>query len=251
MNIKVISQNVMCWEKEGIGTYDIRRPLLNKVFKNYGADIIGLQEVTERWADYFDTDLSDLEKLLVYRGKNNKEAVPIYWNKNKLEALESGHFWLSETPEKESWGWNACCLRITCWVLFEDKNTHKRFAFVNTHLDHISKEARINGLQLICDFIKNKFGENMPLILTGDFNAQPYSETIAKADSLLNNSRNAAKETTDEITFHGYSRESHQIIDYIYISSHIQCNKFQVIKEFDSQNNPQSDHYGILADIII
>ena len=84
MSIKIISQNVMCWEKENIGTYAIRRPLLKKVFLNYNADIIGMQEVTNVWEEYFDKDLKDFKKLLVYRGRKNKEAGPIFWKDDKL-----------------------------------------------------------------------------------------------------------------------------------------------------------------------
>lgn len=252
MPIKIISQNVMCWERDVVGTYEIRRPLLNTVFHNYGADIIGMQEVTEDWEKYFDQDLKDFGKLLVYRSINNKEAVPIYWKKDRLDVIDSGHFWLSETPEKESVGWDAACIRITCWILFKDKETKKEFVFVNTHLDHVGKNARINGLQLIFDFIKEKFGENIPIVLTGDFNARPDSETVQKADSFLNNSRTIAKDTTNELTYHAYNREGEipGIIDYIYLSQNIECEKFEVIKEFDG-NKPQSDHYGILAEINI
>lgn len=250
MSIKVISQNVMCWEKENIGTYAIRRPLLKKVFRDYDADIIGMQEVTNVWEKYFDKDLKGFKKLLVYRGKKNKEAVPIFWKDDKLEALDYGHFWLSETPDTESFGWNAACLRITCWILFKIKENGKTFAFVNTHLDHISEEARINGLKLIRSFIEKRFGKDTPLVLTGDFNALPDSETVKNANKLFNDARKVAKETTEEITFHGYSDSINQIIDYIYLSSDIKCDKFQVIKEFDG-SNPQSDHYGLLAEINI
>ena len=250
MSLKIISQNVMCWQKEQIGTYEQRRPLLKKVFRDHGADIIGMQEVTEYWEKAFDEDLHDFGKLLVYRGQNNKEAVPIYWRKDNLKPLDSGYFWLSETPEKESIGWNASCLRITCWVLFEQIDTGKKFAFVNTHLDHISKEARINGIQLICDFINNRFGKEMPLILVGDFNTLPDSETSEKAKSLLNDARSIARETTDELTFHAYNPHAACTIDYIYLSDNISCNKFEVIKELND-GNPQSDHYGIMAEITI
>ena len=171
-----------------------------------------------------------------------KEAVPIYWRKDTLKPLDSGHFWLSETPDKESYGWGASFIRITCWVLFEEIKTGKKFAFVNTHLDHISKDARVNGIQLICDFISERFGKDMPLVLTGDFNATPDSETIEKANSLLNDARAVAKSSTDEITFHGYSEPD--------LSKNIECDKFELVKEFN-ENMPQSDHYGIMAEINI
>lgn len=248
MSLKIISQNVMCWGIENLSSVKIRKPLLSSVFKNHGADIIGMQEVTEEWEKIFDQELKDFGKLLIYRGKNDREAVPIYWKKDRLDVLDKGYFWLSETPEKESLGWDAACLRITCWIMFRERKTNKEFTFVNTHLDHRGEKAQINGLQLIFDFIKNKFGDGIPLILTGDFNAVPGSETIKKADSLLNDSRNIAENTTSGITYHGYRNENQKIIDYIYLSRGIKCKKFEIIKELDAFGRPQSDHYGIMAE---
>ncbi len=247
MSINVISQNVMCWEKEELGTYKIRRPLLKRVFNNYDADIIGMQEVTERWEKYFDNDLKNFDKLLVYRSESSKEAVPIYWNKNKLTVVDSGYFWLSETPEVSSSSWNSGCVRITCWVLFKIKESGKVFAFVNTHLDHASELARINGIKLIDSFIKNKFGSDIPLVLTGDFNSSPNSETIKTANNFLNDTRHIASKTTTDLTFHAYQPDANVIIDYIFVSKNIKCSEFKIIKELDDKGRPQSDHFGVFA----
>ncbi len=246
--IKVISQNAMSWEHKEFGPFDRRRPLMKKAVEN--ADIIGFQEVIPTWKSFFDTDLEGYDHILVYRSEKNLEATPIYWKKDKFNVLDSGHFWLSETPEKESFGWDAKCVRITCWVLFENIETGNKFAFVNTHLDHRGETARINGIQLICDFINRKFGKDMPIILTGDFNAQPGSATIEKANSLLTDARASAKESTDNYTFHGFEHQCNAIIDYIYISDNIECEKFETIRVQDGVYI-QSDHLGICATLNI
>ena len=45
----------------------------------------------------------------------------------------------------------------------------------NTHLDHISDEARINGIRVVLDKIAQFGGK--PSIIMGDFNAKENSET--------------------------------------------------------------------------
>ncbi len=247
MSIKVMSQNVMCWEEPEIGTYERRYPLLQRALTAHGADVIGLQEVKPNCKEFLDKILPDFEHILIYRDEKSMEATPIYWNPKTLTALDRGHFWLSETPEVCSRGWDGKCVRIACWVLFEEKESGKRFAFVNTHLDHKGEEARQQGIRLVCDFIKSKFGDT-PLVLTGDFNARPDSPTIATADTLLWDARRVAKESTSEPTFHGFHKQVNSIIDYIYLSPDIECSRFELIKETDGPS-VQSDHYGIMATI--
>lgn len=245
MSIKVISQNVMCWERED-NSYRERRKMLRRVFELHSADLIGLQEVTPKWKKYFDRDLKDFDGIFKYRGEESLEAVPIYWKRGKFEKIDGGYFWLSETPEKESKSWGTACTRITTWVCLKDKTTGKSFAYVNTHLDHISELARVEGIKLIVRFIAEKFGKDMPLILTGDFNAEPGSETIRIAGELLRDTRHIAKSTTDEITWHAYGEHKSQIIDYVFVSEGVKCSKFEVIKETDGAT-VQSDHYAVAA----
>ena len=246
MSMQVISQNVMSWEMEGGALFAERRPLMKKAVQ--GADVIGFQEVIPFWKDAFDQDLPEYDSILVYRSETNLEATPIYWKKERFEKKDAGHFWLSETPEKESFGWGAACVRICCWVLLHDKQDDKDFIFVNTHLDHVSEEARIKGIQQICEFIRSKFGETMPLLLTGDFNAVPGTPTIDAADALLTDVRKASGSNNFENTYHGYGKNEGCCIDFIYMNRQLDCSKFEVIKERDGQAI-QSDHFGLRAAI--
>lgn len=249
MSIKVMSQNVMCWEQEPDALFVNRRPLLKKAVLDSSADVVGFQEVKPNFTEYFAEDLEGFEHYTVYRGENQLEGTPVYWNPEKVKKLECGHFWLSETPEKESLGWDARCLRIACWVLFESIDDGKQFVFVNTHLDHRGEEARINGIKLVCKFIKEKFG-SMPLILTGDFNAEPTSPTIAAANELLTDARTACGISEFEPTYHGFEMKVNSVIDYIYLSTAVKCKGFTTVKKQDGVTI-QSDHYGLVAEIEI
>lgn len=247
--MKILSQNIMCWQQKPQGTYELRRPLIKRAVLESGAAAVGFQEVVPVWEEMLESDLAGWEHYLVYRHPDNKEATPVYWDPSKLTALERGHFWLSETPDVPSLGWDADCYRITTWVLFKEKESGKRFALVNTHLDHRGELARVNGITQICGFISEKFGKDMPLVLTGDFNATPDSPTLAKANELLTDARAAAKITTNAPTFHGFKNLG-STIDYIYISDNIVCNSFEIVDICDGDSR-QSDHFGVLADLTL
>ena len=117
---------------------------------------------------------------------------------------------------------------------------------MNTHLDHVSEEARIKGIQQICEFIRSKFGESMPLLLTGDFNAVPGTPTIDAADELLTDVRRASGSNNFEKTYHGYGKNEGSCIDFIYINEQLGCSKFEVVKECEGEAI-QSDHFGLRA----
>ena len=246
MSLRIMSQNVMCWGVEGESALEMRRPLMKRAVIESGADVIGFQEVTPAWKEYFDKDLSDFENYLVYRSEKSLEGTPIYWNPKRVKLLDKGHFWLSETPEVSSLGWDAACVRITCWALFREKESGKSFAFVNTHLDHKGMTAQKKGIEQICAFVRERFGAGMPLVLTGDFNAPPDSEVIKTANSLLCDSRFSARRTTDKPTFHGFGKCDPVTIDYIYLSKNIACEKFEIVNIHQKQTF-HSDHFGLIS----
>src|SRR3712207_169543 len=87
-------------------------------------------------------------------GKEAGEYAAIFYNTQRLKVLANGHFWLSQTPEKPSLGWDAACVRICTWGKFMDKMTGKKFYFFNTHMDHVGTVARQESARLIISRIK-------------------------------------------------------------------------------------------------
>ena len=244
--LKVMSLNVMCWEKEPYALFENRRPLIKKAVSESGPDVIVFQEVKPCWTEWFESDLKGYENYTVYRDESRPEGTPIYWNPQKVKKLECGHFWLSETPETESIGWDAACKRTALWALFEVIESGKKFVFVNTHLDHVGREAQINGIKLITDFVKQNFAETS-LVLTGDFNATPDSQVIGLTNEILVDARTVCGITEFEPTYHGFSDRG-IVIDYIYLSRDIKCTGFETIKT-EKDGTILSDHYGLVAGI--
>ena len=164
--------------------------------------------------------------------------------------LEFGTFGLSEQPEKpgvKSWG--TAYPRIATWGLFRVRATGKKFRFYNTHLDHRSELARVNGIKLIVEHAK-KNGKGEPMILTGDFNARPDSETYKIASKLLNDSKakSATKPLGPNATYHRFDGKRLLCLDYIFVSDNIRVLSHKVDDtRFDGKY--PSDHDPVVAEL--
>lgn len=108
-------------------------------------------------------------------GREEGEYAAIFYRKDLLKLLDSGNFWLSQTPDRPSLGWDAACIRICTWGKFEDKTTGKQFYFFNTHMDHVGTVARRESTRLILQRI-GQLAKSQPTILTGDFNVDQTDE---------------------------------------------------------------------------
>ena len=140
-------------------------------------DIIGFQEATPIHYEYLKKILVGYDNEMAYRDNFIlSEGCPIFYRTDKFEKVDSGSFWLSETPEVMSKDWGSEHYRICVYVILREISTGKEFAVFNTHLDHTSDEARINGIQVVLDKI-SEFGD-LPAYLMGDLNAKEDSKTI-------------------------------------------------------------------------
>ena len=244
MKISILTQNVMCWECPG-GEFDKRRERVRRLIRRLDPDLLGFQEVTKLWKSYFDEDLADYGSVFRYRGETDYEAVPLYYRKDRFDLEKSGWFWLSDTPDRESWGPGAGCRRITVWAILRERESGARLAFVNTHFDHVSTEARVLGVKVIRDFIeKNACG--LPVILTGDLNDLSYSEPIELLREFLTDSRLVAPKTGETNTHASrFGCPADASIDYIFTRG-ADVLTYSVEREADGPY-PQSDHYGVFV----
>ncbi len=157
-------------------------------------DVVGLQEVCPDQAQYLREQLPEFEFVGEHREADrvSGEASPVAYRKDKFEAEKSGTFWLSETPETPGVkGWGAACPRVCSYVVLRDKATGRRFAFANTHTDHVSALAREKGMLLVIERMK-EFGALTPIVFTGDHNCR---ETEAPALAVAAILKNALYET--------------------------------------------------------
>lgn len=249
--LKVMSYNIRLGSaQDGTNSWALRYTATGKMLEDQKPDVFGVQEALEYQVRYIE-EMCGYESVGVGRenGKKEGEHMSIFWNKKTVSMLKWGTFWLSDTPEKPSKGWDAECFRTATWALMKDKKTGKKFYFVNTHLDHKGTEAQKNGLKLIVDRIAEINPDGLPMILTGDFNIEPKNPALKDLDASMQSARKIAEKTDDHATYNGWGKSS-TMIDYIYVSGFSSCPEYQtVIKRYEDRKFI-SDHYPIFARLI-
>lgn len=247
-DVRVVSFNLRC---TGLGKTSIqyRAPMVEAQLEEIGADSMGFQEANYRWMSYLIKNLEDYDYVGVSRtnGKNLGEFSPIFYRKDKYEVVASDTFWLSKTPEKAgSKDWGSQNVRICTWAMLRNKATGECYVHFNTHLDHISSEARENQMKVLLEKVK-AFEGKYPIVLTGDFNDDIESVMYAEATEVLNDSRLLAPVTDDNGTYHDYGAKA-KLIDFVFVSDNVKPLVYHVI---DDQINGEylSDHFGIYVDM--
>lgn len=260
--IRVMSYNIRYDNPDdGINRWDNRKQRVGNLILFHRPDVIGLQEALLNQINWLENHLQDYEWIGVGRadGKNEGEFSPIFYNAERLEALEHNTFWLSSTPEKPSTGWDAALPRIVTWAHFRDRSTGEEFYAFNTHFDHRGEAARAESASLIINKIEGMAGEDIPVVLTGDFNAQPDSEPYSILTGALSDAFHATRlphygpEATYLDEDGGFSVSSGQggrRIDYIFTNELTTVLRHGILSTFRDGRFP-SDHLPVMADIAL
>ncbi len=250
--MKIMSFNVLCWGRDE-NSLETRIPLVVKTIRNQMPDILGTQESHKIWMDSICAAAPEYAYAGVGRddGKDEGEFSPVFYRKDKFELIDSGTFWLSETPEVPSKSWNTACIRICTWTVLCEKETGKRFAAVNTHLDHRSEEARVNGIKLVVQKLAS-FGD-MPVFCTGDFNTYEDSEAYRIITSdFMADSKYVTEDTDTGCTYTGFDPEAekeHSPIDFIFVKKDcVKVNSYKIIRDLIDGRLP-SDHYPVVSEV--
>ena len=202
-----------------------RREVMCDLVAYTAFDIFGSQEVCHDQLEYMLSRLPEYDYIGVARddGKQKGEYSPVFYRRDRFELLDSGTFWLSETPDKVSYGWDAACRRVCSWGYFKDKLTKKKFWFFNTHMDHKGKVARVEGAKLVISKINQMCGKGAKVILTGDFNVaqdSPAYKTFAESGLLKDSYELAPVKFAPTGTFNSFKVANHTTkrIDHIFVS---------------------------------
>ena len=250
--ITVISYNIRMGEaKDGTNSWEYRYPASAMMIEDQKPDVFGIQEAFDYQVRYMDEYCEGYKCVGVGRedGKSKGEHMSIFYNSKKIKMLKWGTYWLSETSDEPSKGWDAACMRTATWTLMKDKKSGKKFYYVNTHLDHVGVEARKKGLELIVNKIKEMNKEGYPMILTGDFNTKPDNHILDGLNSMMLSARNTAVKTDNGITYNGWGKGG-SVIDYIYYSGFTACTLFEVITKPYMERTYISDHFPIKAVLV-
>ena len=260
--MNIVSFNIrMDTPNDGENQWKFRKDCAADLIKFYNVDIFGAQEVLHHQLTDLLERLPDYDYVGVGRtdGKEKGEYAPIIYKKSRYAVVKTGNFWLAEDKNAVGKkGWDAACERVATWAVLKDKQSGKKFFFLNTHLDHIGKVARHEGAALVLRQVKELAGD-MPVIVTGDFNAVETEDPIQvlidrdNVDHLTDSRSVADLKYGPEWTFHGFGRvplEKRHLIDYIFIKGNIKVLRHGVLTDTLNHLYP-SDHCPIMCVIEI
>lgn len=233
-----------------------RAPVVASLIRFHGFDILGTQEGLKNQLDDINNALPEYDHYGVGRddGKDAGEHSAIFYRKDRFRLLDKGDFWLSETPGKPSFGWDAtCCHRLCTWVKLKDKESNKVIWVFNAHFDHQGKVARVESSKLVLQKIHEIAG-NGTVIFTGDLNGGHDSEWYKRviASGFLADAYNlAAHPYTNNPSFQGFGKQlkGNDIIDHIFITSQFSVLRWGILSDSYHGHYP-SDHFPVLAELV-
>lgn len=232
-----------------------RKDFFTSQIQFYEPDIFGVQEATPSQVTDISNALSQYAYVGIGReGVGKGESSNVFYKKNRFNVIQESTFWLSETPNEISKGWDAACHRVCTYALLKDIKNNKMFWVFNTHLDHVGEVARTKGIELILSKIKILNTKKYPVIFMGDFNSEPSEERIVNLKKEMLDCRDVSvqKPFGPSGTFNGFKHNESVtvLIDYIFISknSHFIVNKYAVLSDSKDLKYP-SDHLPVYVEL--
>lgn len=241
---------------DGINAWPNRIEMVTGLLRFHEAGIFGLQEALHGQILDIEKGMPGYEWFGVGRddGEKGGEFSPIFYRKSDFILLKNGTYWLSETPDVPSKGWDAALNRIVTWGHFQSKVTGKQFLVYNTHFDHVGVEARKNAANIIRQKVMEMTkGKNLPVIFMGDLNLTPDSEPVVMLKRFFQDSREVTEEPPygPVGTFNGFKLDadlSSNRIDYIFVRGEIKVLKYAALSDFKDRRFP-SDHLPVFAKV--
>jgi len=249
VEIKLISYNIRqsgLADKDGEYQWENRKQATIKMIEQEKPSIFGLQEALLEQVEYVATNLPHYSKIGVGRddGENGGEFMTIFYLSDKFNLLQSGNFWLSETPNIVSKGWDAECYRIVTWVQLQDKESKAEFYFFNSHFDHKGIVARENSAKLVADKIKEITGKKANIVFGGDLNSDISDPIFNPLKKFMKVARECSPITDNRGTMNGFGATPNNIVlDHIFCKN-VKCKEFRTL-DGDYGVPYISDHYPI------
>ena len=257
-SLKLMTYNIrLDIDSDGENNWSNRKEFFCSQMQFYEPDIFGVQEAKPNQVIDIASALPQYNYIGIGRdGIGQGESSNIYYKKERFQLLQNSTFWLSETPDVISKGWDAAFNRVCTYALFKDLKTKKSFWVFNTHLDHIGEMARTNGIQLILSKIATLNIQKYPVFFMGDFNSKPNEERIIYLKKMMLDTREISEEKPfgPTGTFNGFKHNEPvtDCIDYLFISknSNFKVIKFAVLSDSKNLKYP-SDHLPVYVELLI
>lgn len=253
--VELITYNIrMNTPADGEHAWPRRKEDVAMLFKFHRADIFCVQEALPEQMDDLAASFPGFSYEGVGRddGKREGEFSAVFYNRERFEKLEGGTFWLSETPEVCSFGWDAACRRVCSWVKLKEKSSQQILQVFNTHFDHKGVEARKESARLILRKVAEISEGKGKVVLCGDFNLPPESEPVGLITEQLNDAFEVSVLPAygSVATYHGFTYDDppQRRIDYVFVSSDVKVLRYGALT--DSRDRTFfSDHLPVLVSL--
>lgn len=255
-NLKLMTYNIrLDVASDGENAWSNRKEFWVSQLNFYEPDIFGIQEALPNQV----TDITALLPKYNHVGTGRDgigkgESSNIFYKKDRFKILQQNTFWLSETPDQISKGWDAALNRVCTYALLKDNQSKKIFWVFNTHLDHIGELARTNSIKLILSKIKELNTKNYPVFLMGDFNSEPTEERIVNLKKEMSDSSEVSEEQpfgpTGTFNAFKHNEAVTKRIDYIFLSKDnpYKVKKYAVLSDSKDLKYP-SDHFPVYIEL--
>lgn len=252
--VKVISFNIrnsseMSERQDGSYYWTYRKDAVAKMLVAERPDAIGLQEALIDQIAFLDSALVDYQRVGVGRddGATEGEWMAIYFRRDRFDLVKSATYWLSETPDKPSRGWDAACRRTVTVVQLRDRISGKDWVYMNTHLDHVGKTARAESTKQLRKLADE--WDAVPIVIGGDMNST-LEDTIflSLTDAGLLSARDLAPITDKKLTYNAYGKGKAQQIDHFFVRK-LRPLAFRTL-DGDYGVPYVSDHYPVMMSFV-
>ncbi|MEL7535325.1 MAG: endonuclease/exonuclease/phosphatase family protein, partial [Bacteroidota bacterium] len=234
-------------EEDGDNKWDNRKEACLSMLGESNPSIFGIQEGLQSQVSFLDENLPDYHYVGVGRddGETAGEYSAIYYLKDRFELLDQGNFWLSESPDVPSLGWDANNIRIVSWAALQDREHNKTLYVFNTHFDHKGKTAREESAKLIIEKVKEIATAEAAVYLIGDFNVLAGNSVLEPILDEYDDARQYAGRGEAK-SYNGWGRwYLNRDIDFIFFKN-VEGLSFQTISA-DYGVPYLSDHYPIIG----
>ncbi len=252
--MRIMSFNIRC-TNVGSDSWEDRIGIVSQTMLDSEADSIGVQEATPEWMNALKETIGDKYAYVgVGRddGDDEGEYSAVFYLKDKYTVVNSGTFWLSETPDVPSRGWDAACNRVCTWVHLENKETGEQYVHMNSHFDHVGISARKNSVDMIIE--RAKQFTDIPVVFTADMNVVEGSDNYNQFvnSDYFEDTKYRAPDSMNYCTYHDTKPQLHKndVIDYVMINEGFEALAYKVVTE-GIDGRFVSDHYPIYADIVL
>lgn len=253
-DLKIMTYNIRYdVESDVDNSWSTRKDKIVDIIRFYEPEVFGIQEGLPHQVHFLDSIFISYKAIGNGRDGNQKgEHCSIFYNVNQFKLIKSDTFWLSETPEEVSKGWDAALNRICTYGLFKNKKTKEYFWVFNTHFDHMGVVANNNSAKLIHDMILKLNVKKYPVIIIGDFNLEPSSEPILFLSRMYSNTKEVAQFSYNAGgTFNAFDffNPKNKEIDFVFVSKdRFLIKKYAVLRDSFLFKYP-SDHFPVMTEL--